>query len=105
MVTDLLIDHVTHGHSNLHACPLDVVEIEMVKHSQESGGQRNACSIAIGLIDCRLVVGVITLKELYQLPKQQWLNDFDGFLMENGTNHMWMCCFKTKQEDEYRFAL
>lgn len=35
--TDLPIDHVAHGHANLHACSLDMVEIEMMKDGQANG--------------------------------------------------------------------
>lgn len=29
--TDLLVDHVTHGHSDLHACSLDMEEVEVME--------------------------------------------------------------------------
>lgn len=39
VMTDLPIDHMAHGHTNLHACPLDMVEIEMMKNGQADSGQ------------------------------------------------------------------
>lgn len=69
LMTDLPINHVAHGYANLHADSLYIVEIEMMKDSQGNGGQRDACSIAVGLIDCSCIGGVITLKVLNYLPK------------------------------------
>lgn len=63
-MTDLSIDHVTHGDANLHALSLDVVEVEMMEHSQGNGGQGDACSIAVGLGDRGRVGAVINLKVL-----------------------------------------
>lgn len=68
-MTDLPINHVAHGHTNLHAGSLDIVEIEMMKDNHANGGKRDTCSIAVGLIDCSCVGGVITLKVLNYLPK------------------------------------
>lgn len=30
--THLFIDHMTHGDPDLHACPLDIVEVEVMEH-------------------------------------------------------------------------
>lgn len=68
-MTDLPIDHVTHGHTNLHAYSLDMVEIEMMKDGKGDGRQGDARSVTVGLIHCSRVGGVITLKVLNYLPK------------------------------------
>lgn len=36
-MTDLPIDHVAHGHADLHAYSLNMVEVEMMKHGQDDG--------------------------------------------------------------------
>lgn len=79
--TNLSIDHVAHGHTDLHPSSLDVVEIQMMKNSQAESWQWDACSIDVGLIDRSCVSGVITLKVLDYLPKKHWLNNFEDFLM------------------------
>lgn len=81
IITNLLVDHVAHGNSDFHASSLNIVEVEMVKESQGNGGQRDASSVAVGIIDCSRVGGVITLKVLDYLPKEHRLNDFDDFLL------------------------
>lgn len=48
--TDLLIDHVTHGHSDLHACSLDVVEVEVMEQCQADGADRQSSCVAEGLV-------------------------------------------------------
>lgn len=63
-MTDLPIDHVAHGHADLHAYSLNMVEVEMMKHGQDDGWQGDACSVAVGLMDCSRVDGVISLKVL-----------------------------------------
>lgn len=82
MMTHLPIDHVAHGHTNLHACSLDVVEIEVMKDGEANGCQGDAQSEAVGLKDCSCAAGLIILKELNYLPEQHRLNDFDNFLKE-----------------------
>lgn len=69
ITTDLPIDHVTHGHTNLHASSLDVVEIEVMKDGEADGCQGDAYSIAVHLMHCSCVAVVITLKVLNYLPK------------------------------------
>lgn len=69
-MTDLPIDHVAHGHTNLHAHSLDVVEIEMMKNRQTDAGQGDARSGSVGLMDRSCVVGaVFSLKVLNYVPK------------------------------------
>lgn len=60
---------MAHGHANLHPGPLDVIEVEMMEDSEADGGQGNARSIDVGLIDCSCVGGVVTLKVLDYLPE------------------------------------
>lgn len=79
-MTDLLVDHVAHGYADLHACSLDFVEVHMMKESQADGGQWDARSVAVSLVDCSWLSGVITFEILNQLPKKHRLNDFDYLL-------------------------
>lgn len=72
---------MTQGHADLHPDPLDVVEIEMMKHSEGEGQQRDACSVHVGVLDPSCAGGVGTLEEPDDLPKQHRLNDFDDFLI------------------------
>lgn len=69
IVTDLPVNHVAHGHADLHAGPLHMVEVEVVQDSQAHGGQRDAGSIAVGFIGRSCVGGVIVLKVLDYLPQ------------------------------------
>lgn len=79
--TNLSIDHVAHGHTDLHPSSLDVVEIQMMKNGQAESWQWDGRSIAVGLIARRCVSWVITLKVLNYLPKKHRLNNFEDFLM------------------------
>lgn len=47
---DLLVNHVTHGHSDLHARSLDVVEVEMMEQRQADGADRQGSCVAEGLV-------------------------------------------------------
>lgn len=73
---------MTQGHADLHPNPLDVVEIEVMKHSESKGGQRDACSAHVGLVGPRCAGGVVALEEPDDLPKQQRLDDPDDFLIK-----------------------
>lgn len=68
------------GHTDLHAGPLDVVEVEVVEDGQGHGGQGDASSAAVGLAGRIHVSGVVALKVLDDPTKEQWLNDLDGLL-------------------------
>ena len=78
---DLPVDHVTHGHSDLHACSLDVVEVEVMEYRQADGAHRQCSCIAQGLIQSLVVIWVVTLKVLNHLPQDDGLDDFNDFLI------------------------
>lgn len=78
----LPIDHVAQSNADLHPNPLDVVEIEMVKHGEDEGGQGDACSVHVGLLGPRGAAGVVALEEPDDLPQQHRLDDLDDFLMK-----------------------
>lgn len=77
---DLSVYHVTHGHSYLHACSLDVVEVEMLEDSQSKGGEGHRSGITIHHAKTSLVVRVIILKVQDYFPQKKWLDDFNGLL-------------------------
>lgn len=68
------------GHTDLHAGPLDVVEVEVVEDGQGHGGQRDAGSAAVGLAGRGHVAGVVALKVLDDLTEEQRLNNLDSLL-------------------------
>lgn len=78
--TDLPVDHVTHGHSDLHARSLDMVEVEVVDNGQSYGGQRDTSSIATGLIQSIHVIWVKILKVLDHFSQEHWLGHLNHFL-------------------------
>lgn len=78
----LPIDHVAQSHADLHPNPLDVVEVEMMKHGEDEGGQRDACGVHVGLVGPRCAGGVVALEEPDDLPEQHRLDDLDDFLIE-----------------------
>lgn len=79
-VTDLLVYHVADGHTDFHADPLDVVEVEVVQDGQGHGGQGDASSAAVGLVGRGCITGVVALKVLDDLPEEQRLNDLHHLL-------------------------
>lgn len=82
--TDLLVDHVTHGHSDLHACPLHVVEVEVMQQCQADGADGQTGGVSEGLVQSRHVVWVVTLKVLNYLPQDDWLDHFNDLLICKG---------------------
>ncbi|KAJ4924253.1 hypothetical protein JOQ06_000493 [Pogonophryne albipinna] len=58
----LHLDHVTHGHSDLHACPLDVVEVEVMEQGESDGADGEAGRVAQSLVQSRHVFWVVVLK-------------------------------------------
>lgn len=71
---------MANGHTDLHAGPLDVVEVEVVEDGQGHGGQGDTSSAAVGLLGRSHVAGVVALKVLDDLTKKQRLDDLDGLL-------------------------
>lgn len=86
-ITDLLVYHVADGHADLHAGPLDVVEVEVVEDGQSHGGQGDAGGTAVGLLGRSHVAGVVALKVLDDLAEEQRLNDLDGLLASKTQQH------------------
>ncbi|TNN61502.1 hypothetical protein EYF80_028247 [Liparis tanakae] len=82
--TDLPVDHVTHGHSDLHARPLDVVEVEVVEQGQPDGAQRHGGGVAQRLVERRHVQRVVALKVLDHLAQDERLDHFDDLLRNGG---------------------
>jgi len=82
--TDLPVDHVTHGHSDLHARPLDVVEVEVVEQEQADGAQRHDGGVAQRLVERRHVQRVVALKVLDHLAQDEGLDHFDDLLRNGG---------------------
>lgn len=80
----LFVDHVTHGHSDLHACSLDVVEVEVMEQRQADGADRQRCCIAKGFVQGCLVVWIVILKVTNHLPQDDRLNHFNDLLMCRG---------------------
>lgn len=70
------------SHADLHPNPLDVVEVEVMKHGEDEGGQRDACSVHVGLVGPRCAGGVVALEEPDDLPEQHRLDDLDDFLIK-----------------------
>lgn len=68
------------GNADLHAGPLDVVEVEVVQDGQSDGGQGDASGAAVGLVDRSNVAGGVALKVLDDFAEEQRLNDLDGLL-------------------------
>lgn len=65
----LLINHVTHGHSDFHAYPLHIVKVEVMHQCQANGAERQSSCIAQGLMKSSCVIWVITLKVFNNLPQ------------------------------------
>lgn len=82
MPTHLLIDHVTHGHPDLHACPLDVVEVEVMEHHEAQGAKRQARCIAQTFVQSIHVIRIVTFKVSDHLPQENGLDHFYNFLDE-----------------------
>lgn len=82
METHLLVDHVTHGHSDLHACSLNVEEVEVMEHRQANGAQTHPSCVAQSLVQSRHVFWVVILEEHNNLPQEDWLDHFEDFLRE-----------------------
>ena len=79
--TDLFVDHVTHGHSDLHACPLDVVEVEVMEQGESDGADGEAGRVAQSLVQSRHVFWVVGLKVNNHLPQEHRLDHLDDFLI------------------------
>lgn len=78
---DLLVDHVTHGHPDLHARPLDVVKVEVVEYRQADGAEGHPGCVAQRLVKRRLVVRVIIFEEADDLTQDDRLHYFNGLLI------------------------
>lgn len=80
--TDLPVDHVTHSHSNPHACSLDMIVVEMLEDSQSKRGDGHRSSVNIRHAKTSLIIGVTILKEKDYLPQKKWLDHFDCLLYD-----------------------
>ena len=72
---------MTHGYSHLHAGPLDVEEVEVMRDSQDQGGQTDTSSVAKGLIQCIHIIRIVLLKVLDQLSQEHWLDHLNHLLL------------------------
>lgn len=82
--TDLPVNYVTDGHPHPHACPQDVVVVEVLEDGQPEGGQRQAGGVAVHDDEASLVAGVVVLKVLDYFPQDEWLDHFDDLLYDRG---------------------
>lgn len=73
---------MTHGHSDLHAWPLDIVEVEVMEHHKAQGATRQACCIAQSFVQSIHVLRIITFKVSDHLPQENGLDNFNNFLDE-----------------------
>jgi len=77
----LLVDHVTHGHSDLHACPLNVVEVEVMEHCQADGADGQASCISKRLVKRPLIGLPNNLEIPNHLPQENRLDNFNDLLL------------------------
>ena len=77
---DLLEHHVTQGHSDLTAHPLELVEVVVMQHRQDDGEHRQTRCVAEGVVKSPAVVWVVKFKVLNHLPQEDGLAHFDGLL-------------------------
>lgn len=78
--TDLLVDHVTHGHSNPHANSENLIVVKMLEDRQREGGDGHGSSKAVRRVKTSSIVWVIVLKILNYFPQKKRLDDLNGFL-------------------------
>lgn len=79
-MTDLLKDHMTHGHSNPHPNSDYLVVVKMLEDGQPEGGDGHGSRITIRHVKTDTILLVIVLKELDYFPQKKRLDNFNGFL-------------------------
>lgn len=79
-LTHLHVYHVAHGNSDLHAGPLHIVEVEVMKKRQADGADRQTGGIAESDVKGLLISRVIVLKVQNQLAQENWLHHFNDLL-------------------------
>lgn len=81
---DLLVDHVAHCHSDLHACSLHMVEVEVMEQRQANGADGQGGRVAESLVQSFLILWVIILKVHNHLPQDDRLDHFNDLLICRG---------------------
>lgn len=89
--TDLLVDHVTHGHSDLHACSLDMEEVEVMEQRQTDAAYRQGRGVAQAPVESSTVPWVVIFKVPNQQPQDDWLDHFNDFLICREGDEGWTC--------------
>lgn len=85
--THLLINNMTHCHSDLHARPLNVVEVQVMEHRQPDGADGQPSCIAERLVESPLIIWIITFKVPNHLPQDDRLDHFNHLLLNRQDDH------------------
>lgn len=79
-LTHLHVDHVAHGHSDLHPGPLHIVEVEVMQERQADGANRQAGGVAERDVKGLMIARGVVLKVQNQLSQEDGLHHFNDFL-------------------------